>query len=156
LQRIVFCRLWYRRQRFPPRNNNPRTGRAATWANDLIYTRRGCPLTRLELFTSRFFSRFFFLDLLIDIQSIAYLENNNGKQSRPVASPGAASNVALGQKLPRRSLAGAAAVPPIRDAKTIALLGQQQKDRPEKRCGRLLGESRPRANPVWGRGGVGT
>ena len=25
-----------------------------------------------------------------------------------------------------------------------------------KRCGRLLGESRPRANPVWGRGGVGT
>src|SRR5260370_42368437 len=26
----------------------------------------------------------------------------------------------------------------------------------QKRCGRLLGESRPRANPVWGRGGVGT
>ena len=27
---------------------------------------------------------------------------------------------------------------------------------PEKGCGRLLGEDRPRANPVWGRGGVGT
>jgi hypothetical protein len=26
--------------------------------------------------------------------------------------------------------------------------------RAQKRCGRLLGESRPRANPVWGRGGV--
>jgi|ERR1700722_5054620 len=26
----------------------------------------------------------------------------------------------------------------------------------QKGCGRLLGESRPRANPVWGRGGVGT
>ena len=26
----------------------------------------------------------------------------------------------------------------------------------EKRCGRPLGEGRPRANPVWGRGGVGT
>ena len=26
----------------------------------------------------------------------------------------------------------------------------------QKRCGRLRGESRPRANPVWGRGGVGT
>ena len=25
-----------------------------------------------------------------------------------------------------------------------------------KRCGRLRGESRPRASPVWGRGGVGT
>src|SRR5437899_8593687 len=26
----------------------------------------------------------------------------------------------------------------------------------QKSCGRLWGESRPRANPVWGRGGVGT
>jgi hypothetical protein len=26
----------------------------------------------------------------------------------------------------------------------------------QKRCGRLRGESRPRASPVWGRGGVGT
>ena len=26
----------------------------------------------------------------------------------------------------------------------------------QKRCGRLRGERRPRANPVWGRGGVGT
>jgi hypothetical protein len=26
----------------------------------------------------------------------------------------------------------------------------------QKMCGRILGEIRPLANPVWGRGGVGT
>jgi hypothetical protein len=36
-------------------------------------------------------------------------------------------------------------------AGTVAVLGAWQ-----KKCGGLRGERPPRANPIWGRGGVGT